>query len=183
NYVDWAWRRLVVIATEDVGRNPELLSDLQALIEMDRDSRKFQGKRNDPAGSMFLMADDIVLLCQAKKSRICDWAYMHHVTDNVERREIPDEALDVHTQEVRKQGRDWVHFLGESGQIIDPDEASRSRGFESMADELRELGAMYEQAFEKRHTGRPRGRAKTPWAKPTRGPPAGVQTLFEEEAP
>src|ERR1019366_2399968 len=154
NYVDWAWRRLVVIATEDVGRNPELLSDLQALIEMDRDSRKFQGKRNDPAGSMFLMAHAIVLLCKAKKSRICDWAYMHHVTDNVERREIRDEALDVHTREGRKLGRDWLHFLEEGGRLIDPDEASQSRGYTSMDDELEALGARYEQAFEYAHIGR-----------------------------
>jgi hypothetical protein len=162
---------------------PGLFADLQALIEMDAAARRHQGKRADPAGSLFLMTTAVLLLCKAPKTRIVDWAFMHHLSDHAQRREIPDEALDVHTQAGRKQGRGWVHFLEESGRIIDPDVAARSRGFESTADELRALGATYEQAFEKQHTGRRNELAKNPWAakpSPDPDPPAGVQTLFEE---
>lgn len=180
-YPDWAWRRLVVVATEDVGPVPGLVADLQALIEMDRDARKHQGKRADPAGSLFLMAHAVIRLCQAPKSRIVDWAFMHHLSDNVERREIPDEALDVHTREGRARGRDWTHFLEESGRLVQPDDAARARGYASMNDELEHLSARYEESFEKRHRGRKRELPGNPW-RAKNEPPAGP-TLFEDDAP
>ena len=108
---------------------------------------------------------------------------MQALSNHVERREIPDEAFDVHTKEGRKRGRRWEHFVEESGKLVDPDEAAQSRGFDSMKDELEQIDAKCIAHFLARQPGGDRSSlpAENKWSeqKPPSGrAESGVKTHF-----
>src|SRR3954463_1432437 len=89
----WLWKRLRIIAVEDV--SPEatgLVADVWALYEQwvaEQKSRR--------GGGLLLVARAAIALSIAPKNRVADWALIAHLGDHMERREIPDEALDMHT--------------------------------------------------------------------------------------
>lgn len=70
-------------------------------------------------GEEVYIAHAVIALAIAKKSRCTDWAVLHHLSDHVERREVPDEALDMHTHRGRRMGRDRRHFMEEGSQLRD----------------------------------------------------------------
>ena len=107
---------------------------------------------------------------------------MAHLSDHVERREIPDESFDVHTQKGRRMGRDWTHFVEESGRLIDPDVAAQSRGHENMDAELEVLDLAYTEHFLAMNQHRRHELPSNPFSSTTETTPgtmkSGVQTHF-----
>jgi len=115
---NWAWKRLRVICSEDIGPEvPGLASDVRALYENWRQADKKDGSK------VLYLTHAVIALANAPKSRVVDWAVWYHNSDNVERREIPDVAVDKHTMQGRRMGRGNQHFLDEGTILIDPKEA------------------------------------------------------------
>lgn len=130
----WFFKRCRVMAVEDC--SPEaagLVADVKALS----DQYAAAAKRSDGHEVLFV-ARAAISLATAPKSRVVDWAVWHHDNDNVERREIPDEALDGHTLRGRRRGRGEQFFI---------DEASRPEPFTGT---LAHLEAEYRALGERR---------------------------------
>lgn len=123
-FTAYAFRRLAVIASEDVGlaepTMPAVIEALRSSWERERQHRK--GAR----GGLFLVHATLAL-CRARKSRIVDNALIS-VGDDRQRREVPDVALDVHTQRGRQMGRGWGHFVEESGLLADRETGELGHG-------------------------------------------------------
>jgi MgsA AAA+ ATPase C terminal len=102
-----------VIASEDIGPvAPGIAAEIRAL------NKNWTEGRNKGGEEVFV-AHAVVLLATAPKSRVTDWAVLHHLSDSVERREIPNEAVDQHTRRGRQMGRGRQHFM-EVGSALRP---------------------------------------------------------------
>ena len=107
------WNRLHIICSEDVGaawpEGPAVLDSLHGSWA------RAKGRAEQP----LYIADAIVRLCRARKTRIADSAaflfWEHHEQFA---REVPDYALDFHTQRGRRMGRGVAHFYDEGARII-----------------------------------------------------------------
>src|SRR5271156_3615596 len=91
DYAAHAWKRLLVIASEDVG--PAMNSVI--LIVKNLHDMWSEDKKSGEAKLWFVHA--VLLLVRAPKSRIVDHATIAFFEGNREHRRIPDWALDVHT--------------------------------------------------------------------------------------
>lgn len=120
----YAFRRLAVICSEDVGlAEPTLPATIEALRrswERERERKKWA------TGGLFLVHATL-LLARAPKSRIVDNALIAVGADQ-EPRAIPDEALDVHTRTGRQRGRGWQHFIEDSGLLADRETGELGHG-------------------------------------------------------
>jgi replication-associated recombination protein RarA len=112
---DWyLWRRLLIIASEDVGPAwPEGPAVVRALFENWKESR------SKPGHSSFLfIAHTLVLLCRSPKTRVVDHvARVHLLSHDDDPRPIPDVARDKHTAAGRAMGRGIDHFLDEGARV------------------------------------------------------------------
>jgi replication-associated recombination protein RarA len=154
----WCWKRLRVICSEDIGPSaPGLASDVRALYENWLDGRKNKGGEE-----VLYLSHAVIALATAHKSRVVDWAVLRHTSDYVERREVPDEALDKHTLRGRRMGRGIEHFM---------DEASRLEQW------VRSLEALEEDYLDKarRLIAEEPGVPLNPWGTPGRGTPQPAQ--------
>lgn len=114
-YGKYAWRRLRVICSEDVGLAwPTGPAVIEALHRTWLDLSKEKNK----AEARLILVHAALLLARAKKSRTADhaawWAYQ---TD--EPLVLPDVAYDRHTKRGRQMGRGRQHFEQEAGLIVD----------------------------------------------------------------
>jgi replication-associated recombination protein RarA len=115
---EWAWRRLRVIASEDIGlAEPGIAAEIQALYAAWSDLRKKKDDRQESWRLMLVHA--VLLLARAPKSRIVDHALIAHYNSD-ERREIPDVALDKHTRQGKRMGRSWDEFWTSGTLLADP---------------------------------------------------------------
>ncbi len=117
-FEDYLWQRLVVITNEDIGiANPTALYVVpsQRAIYFE-----FRTAKKDGSARLAL-ANAILLLCRSPKSRIADHFQCAVNQDRLhgKRLEIPDYALDKHTQHGRKMGRGVEHWLDE-GCVLNP---------------------------------------------------------------
>lgn len=117
-YTEYVWKRLRIIASEDIGpADPHCALQVRALYESWLELRKKDDKRHAPERLFLVHA--ILYLAQAPKSRIVDHALIVHYEGPRERREIPDFALDLHTQRGRSRKRGHAHFW-QHGAVIHP---------------------------------------------------------------
>jgi replication-associated recombination protein RarA len=125
-YGEYVWRRLKIIASEDVGLADRYLpATLAALHDTYRDQVKAGKKRNGQAGERLSLVHAVTLLVTAPKSRLVDNATICHLREHAERRrEVPDYALDMHTRRGREKGRDAAHFLRTVAALVQPDAAA-----------------------------------------------------------
>ncbi|MFL5782438.1 MAG: hypothetical protein ACJ760_14070 [Thermoleophilaceae bacterium] len=134
-YGAWAWSRLRVIASEDVGLAwPEGAALVRSLYENWRDSSK-----NGKAEARLFLAHAVMALCRASKSRAVDHATWVFWDGPLEPVPIPDYALDKHTKRGRQLGRGWSHFLTEGARLsneADLDDPYRERGYATRRGEL-----------------------------------------------
>ena len=113
----YAWKRLIIIAMEDVGlANPSAIVQIKTLKDvydmMTKDDKK--GQYRLP----FVQA--ILYLVHSPKSRICDWALGYWFDNNTcqeVRMEIPDYALDAHTRRGKKMGKSIKDFFTEGSHL------------------------------------------------------------------
>lgn len=118
-YEFYLWRRLVVIANEDIGiAEPNIFVTIAVLRDQFFEFRK--DGRNGTA--RLILANAILTMCRAKKSRISDHfqRFMMEAWQNGRKREIPDYALDKHTKRGRTMRRGVQHWLDE-GCLLIPD--------------------------------------------------------------
>jgi replication-associated recombination protein RarA len=101
------WKRLRVIASEDVGlASPSAALTVRSLYENWKDVQK----DGTDEGRLFI-THAVLILVRAKKSRIVDHATIAAFEGGLEERSVPDYALDRHTQQGRAKGRGYQHFF------------------------------------------------------------------------
>ena len=107
----WLWKRLRVVCSEDVGPAwPEGPAVIEALHGRALDMRKGKG------GEEHMVAvHAAVLLAEAPKSRVACWAAV--AWSAMEKREVPEWALDRHTRRGLRMGRGWEHFFDEAARL------------------------------------------------------------------
>lgn len=110
------WSRLCVIAVEDIGLgNPQAPVLVETLYQ--------QHKRYErPTGDRFLFAAHAVrVLATSVKDRTTDdmvnWAMRGTGLGELSP-EIPDIALDMHTQRGQQMGRDYRFFMQEASRVV-----------------------------------------------------------------
>ena len=109
------WRRLLTISVEDIGMgDPNAAILVNSLYQM---SRAFDYSDGDRP-MYFIHA--IRYLCQCEKDRSSDLLKNICIKSCAMGRfpEIPDYALDKHTQRGQAMGRDSFHFLNEASRVI-----------------------------------------------------------------
>jgi replication-associated recombination protein RarA len=115
---EYVFKRLVIIASEDVGPADRYACVIvSTLRESWRDQRKKKDERHAPERLFLVHA--VHYLAAAPKSRMVDHALIVHYEGPRERREIPDFALDLHTQRGRSRKRGHAHFW-QHGAAIHP---------------------------------------------------------------
>lgn len=111
NYGEYAWKRMRIITSEDVGlAEPHLPATIHALYQNWLDQRKKKDEKHAPERLFFIHA--ILLLCRARKSRIVDHALITYYNNHTPR-PVPDFAFDKHTLAGRRMGRGVAHWFDE----------------------------------------------------------------------
>jgi replication-associated recombination protein RarA len=127
-YGNYAFKRLRVIASEDVGMaDPMATVIVRTLYENWLDARKGKVKAGEaephsedrwiPGARLFLL-HAVLVLVRAPKSRIVDHAVMAFYEGERPTMEVPDWALDQHTAAGRRLGRGLDHFFGEGSRLV-----------------------------------------------------------------
>ena len=107
------WKRLRVIASEDIG-----MADPQAAILIDTLERNYFAALDKKGNQNRLFLVHAVLhLARSPKSRIVD-NLLTVVYNDQKKLEIPDYALDKHTFRGKKMGRGWDHFFEEGAKLV-----------------------------------------------------------------
>jgi replication-associated recombination protein RarA len=115
-YGAFLWRRLALIASEDIGpANPGAAIAVAALRSSWEADRKAKGSN----GPMFLVHATL-LLCRSAKSRVVDDAFVWAWEAERPPLEVADEALDRHTARGRRMGRGWQHFYDSAARLEQP---------------------------------------------------------------
>ena len=120
-YGNYAWKRLRIICSEDVGiawlEGPAVI---RALYDNWQEMRKAEKDRPpERSTAMLFLVHAVVLLARAPKSRLVDNACTVFYAGDREQMEmeIPDYALDHHTNRGRKLGRTEATVYDESYRI------------------------------------------------------------------
>lgn len=108
----YVWRRLRIIASEDVGlADNDTVLLVNTLYENWLEARgRVSSEVMKTRWPRLFVTHAVLLLARAHKSRIVDHAAMV-AYDGDERFEIPDYALDRHTKRGRRRGRGIAHFF------------------------------------------------------------------------
>jgi replication-associated recombination protein RarA len=109
------WARLSVISVEDVGLgNPEAPILVDTLYRM---HQRFQRPEHD---RFLFAAHAIRVMAAGPKDRTTDdmvnWA-KHSMAFGERMPEIPDFAIDMHTQRGEEMGRDYLYFMEEASKV------------------------------------------------------------------
>ncbi len=126
-YPDYLWRRLLVIANEDIGlANPEVLVLIPALAT----TYTLLRKASKSTSERLCLANAILALCRSEKSRAADDLQTVIYQRRAQKRwklNVPDFALDKHTRRGRTMRRGWEHFHEEGTRLDTGDGANRWR--------------------------------------------------------
>ncbi len=110
-YETHAWRRFLIIACEDIGiANRNTFVEIRALW-----LTWLERKKEDDAKLYFV--DALLRLIESAKCRITDHATITFFEGERIPLEIPDYALDVHTDRGRAKGRGYKHFFEEGATL------------------------------------------------------------------
>jgi replication-associated recombination protein RarA len=135
-YGEYAWKRMKIMASEDVGlAEPQAAVTIQSLYQSWKEQRTKKDTKHEPERLFFVHA--ILVLARARKSREVDNALvvMYEGDRSGElKRDIPDYALDKHTQRGRQMRRGHAHFWDEGARI---ENASGLDKYEERAREIR----------------------------------------------
>jgi len=145
----YMWRRLLIAASEEVGTaNNEILPLVIAARESYYLNQKSASKQQ-PLGHA------ILALCESAKNRVVDDFL---VTFRIKTREgddgegwkpeIPDYALDMHTDKGRNKGRKGTHLI-ESSQVVDRNGAPKSEWWEKRKEKMIEYEGWGDQEFDR----------------------------------
>jgi hypothetical protein len=106
-YGKYVWKRLKIIASEDIGpAEPELPAQIRALFENWKEIRAEESKFPPwDTNAMLFLTHAVILMARARKSRAVDNALAVMYTADRPHLEIPDYALDGHTARGRAMAR------------------------------------------------------------------------------
>ncbi|MDZ4819198.1 MAG: hypothetical protein SGJ20_09525 [Planctomycetota bacterium] len=112
---EYLWKRLRIITSEDIGPADRYLPATIAALHANYQEALAAGKKGAKfTGERLYVFHAVVLLATAPKCRIVDHVMIHHLRCHAElKRDVPDYALDQHTQRGRKLGRGVDHFFNE----------------------------------------------------------------------
>lgn len=115
-YPGYAWKRLRIIASEDVGvADTQAAIAVRALYENWKEQR---AKKDDsPFFARVFLVHAVVVLVRAEKSRMLDHVLMLMYEGDRPQLEVPDYALDKHTVRGRRMGRGLEHFFDEAAHL------------------------------------------------------------------
>jgi len=136
NFGEYAWKRMRIITSEDVGlAEPLMPANIMALYDMYCQQKK---KKEDRSGSEALfLIHAVLLLCRARKSRLIDWAIIALWEEHASRHiDIPDWAFDKHNAKGRSMGRGLDHFYEEGTHLenhtpVEREDEFRTRAYEA----------------------------------------------------
>lgn len=126
-YGAWAWRRLEVIASEDVGLADEQLpATLHALRVSWEQAKKREKHRTGVGNSTLFLMHAVALIARSGKSRMLDHLVAVMYGRERPRLEVPGFAIDAHTARGRREGLgsydDSYALTNEDRSIDDPHE-------------------------------------------------------------
>lgn len=113
---EYLWKRLRIIASEDIG----LADPMACVIVRSLYDNWTELRRKPQKSEREFIVHAVAHLCLAPKSRALDHLNMVSYTNVAERardKEIPDHALDGHTQRGRRMGRGYDFFFTESTRL------------------------------------------------------------------
>lgn len=120
----YLWKRLVVIVCEDIGQaNTELVSSVVQLSSYIQQYLKDAATKKRPKHDKYdlcIVGYAILSMARSPKSRESD-DFTNHVLRSRRlnaKREVPDYALDKHTQRGRDMGRGVEHFWSEGAKLV-----------------------------------------------------------------
>lgn len=133
-YEDFLWRRLIVIANEDIG-----LADPHVIVLVDVLRGHYDLLKKRESGEWRLpIVNAVLALCRAQKTRLADdmaTALRRRRDFEAWRLEIPDFALDKHTLRGKQAGRGWDHWREEGCRLSN--EVPGMNSYEEEATRLR----------------------------------------------
>lgn len=134
-YAKYAWKRIVIMASEDVGLGEAIaISTIMALKES-YDYLVGLKDKHKPEKLPFTHA--VLVLTHSRKSRYIDLAISVY-WDMVEttKLEVPDFAYDMHTRKGKAMGRGMDHFYKEGAFVNKANKLSNEEAMESLAQKI-----------------------------------------------
>lgn len=131
-YSRYCWKRMIVIASEDVGLgDPDVICQLMSL-KASYDYLSSLKEKALPERLPFTHA--VILLARAKKSRYVDHAItVYWGGHNEEIKQMPDYVFDKHTRKGKAMGRGLKFFYTDSCKICNANKLSGEEELEKMA--------------------------------------------------
>ena len=105
-YFNYLWKRLVIISHEDVG----IVSiDVILFVETCRAQYDWLRSQKNDRHRLLVLGNAVLAICRAAKTRIGDdFLYIALKTPHaLDKKPIPDYALDAHTLRGKMLGRGW----------------------------------------------------------------------------
>ena len=121
NIAEQLWKRMLIMANEDIGpADSSVIVKIKTLYDCwrgDEDEKPFGDRR-------LCVIHAALILARAPKSRTCDnLASVLYDQGARPKLDVPDYALDKHTQRGYEKRRGWDHFITEGSKLIQPDPA------------------------------------------------------------
>lgn len=131
SYAEYAWKRMVIMASEDVGLGePSCIVQIMAL----KQSYDFLELRHDQGAKKLPFTQAVVVLVKSRKSRFIDHAITVYWQQNREEvKPIPDWAFDMHTRKGKAMGRGLSYFYKESCLIANANKVEGEEELERIA--------------------------------------------------
>jgi replication-associated recombination protein RarA len=134
NYAKYLWKRMIIIASEDVGLgDPDVVTRIMAM----KASYDYLVKEKNTHNAEILPFIQAVLtLVNAKKSRYIDLAYSVYWQkhrDQVGKKQVPDFCLDMHTRRGKQKRRGLEWFYEVSALVNNPNKMPNEEEFEKLA--------------------------------------------------
>lgn len=134
-YQAYAWKRMVIMASEDVGLgDPNVIVQIMALKES-YDFLSSKNERSLPERLPFMQA--VLLLTRCMKSRYVDHAITYYWQTHKDKSlEMPDYAFDMHTRKGKAMGRGLKYFYEESVRTNNSNKIKGEEEIEALAMEV-----------------------------------------------
>ncbi len=130
-YAEYAWKRMVIMASEDVGLGePSCIVQIMAL----KQSYDFLELRHDQGAKKLPFTQAVIVLVKSRKSRFIDHAITVYWQQNKEEvKPIQDWAFDMHTRKGKAMGRGLSYFYKESCLIANANKVEGEEELERIA--------------------------------------------------
>ena len=118
-YADYMWRRLTIIASEDIGIADPFCAVLINALRQNAEVSRGNAKKMELNDQLEPLQEAILYMCRTQKTRYGDdfMCYVNTRRNRGWKPEIPDEALDMHTKRGKLKGRGEINFCQEGAML------------------------------------------------------------------